>query len=104
MFLTKLLKLIAAFKFKALLFRNQCLILVHKALYGFYLSRKRLILFVRRCLIRFNLFRYRCQLVAKHGRNWRLCVGDYEVVQFLQMEKCIHGVFGKCAKSTEPKL
>jgi len=56
----------------------------HQLLYLFYLCRKRLVLFVRRCLIRFRLFRSERKLMAKHGRDWRLCTFDDEVVQFLK--------------------
>jgi len=47
-------------------------------------------LFLRRLYIRLQLILERMKLVAKYGRDWRLCVFDYEVVQFLQLECDIH--------------
>src|ERR1017187_7207290 len=45
---------------------------------------------VFRCNIGFKMLAQRRKLVAKHGRGWRACVFDYEVVQFLQVENEIH--------------
>lgn len=70
--------------------RNVVLILFHKALYRFYLLRKRLLLplYIRRT--RLSLLKAERYLVAKHGRDWRLCVFDDQVVQFLKVRDDIH--------------
>jgi hypothetical protein len=40
---------------------------------------------LRILLIRFYLLAYQVKLITKHGRDWRLCVFDYEVVEFLEL-------------------
>lgn len=72
--------------------RNNLLILFLKCRYRFCLCRKSLILFIRGGLIGLNLFSRERKLIAKHGPNWRLCVFDYEVVEFLELLKHAHAV------------
>ena len=72
--------------------RLQLLILLHQTLYCLYLCRKSVTLFVRRCLIRFRLFQSERELVAKQGRNWRLCVLNNECVEALKVFNYIHRV------------
>jgi len=73
--------------------RNQIRILFHKALYRFYLCRKSVVLFVRRCLIRFHMFRAERELVTKYGRNWRSGVINDECVKALKVFDNVHRVF-----------
>jgi hypothetical protein len=81
---------ISRLRYYALRLRFECLILFHKALYCFYLLRKRLVLpfYIRRT--RLSLLNAERHLVAKHGRDWRLCVFDDQVVQFLKLRDDIH--------------
>lgn len=53
------------------------------------------------CDVRLNMIAQRMKLIAKHGRNWRLCVTDYEVVQFLQCESYVHKFDNICLPSNE---
>lgn len=85
---------------------NHCLkfcIVFLKMRYHFCLCFNSLNLFVRRCLIRFNLFSCRRKLIAKHGRNWRLCVFDYEVVEFVKLADHAHKVINVNNASVMPK-
>jgi len=72
--------------------RNQLLIFLLQRRYGFCLLRKGLILFVGRCLICLDLLACECKLIAKHGLNWRDCVFDNQVVEFLKLLHHAHGV------------
>jgi hypothetical protein len=76
------------FRNKCVIFRNKCLILFLKFL--------NLLLSIRMSLrgkvLRFRLFAYRMKFVAKHGRNWRLCLFDDEVVEFLETVEYVHNV------------
>ena len=72
--------------------RSRLPIFLLKCRYRLCLRRKSLILFVRRCLIRLNLFSRERKLVAKYGSRWRLCVLDNEVVELLELVKHTHGV------------
>lgn len=71
---------------------NKCRILFHKSVYSFYLCRKRLLLpfYVRRA--RLSLLNAERELVAKHGRDWRLCVFDDQVIEFLKVSEYVHSV------------
>ena len=40
--------------------------------------------------IRLNLIAYKMKLIAKHGRNWRVCVFDDDVVKFLELVEYVH--------------
>ena len=80
------------FRLHLLKFRINLILCLLHCRYGFCLSRKCLTLFVRRCLIRFRLFNYQRELAAKYGRNWRLCLFNNEVVQFLKARDYIHRI------------
>jgi len=75
-----------------LLFRNKCLILFLKARYRVHLRLKRGALPLHRVHMRRRLLDTERQLIAKHGRDWRLCVFDYEVIHFLKFSKYVHDV------------
>jgi len=77
---------------RMLIFRNKLLILFHKALYGFYLCRKRLLLPLHRRRMRLSLLNCEREFVAKYGCDWRLRVFDDEVVKFLKMREYVHRV------------
>ena len=87
---------------RLLVFRNQNFILLNKLLilcckplYHFYLCRKSLILLCHGLEIFLRLIYYRGKLVAKHGRNWRSCMGSDEVVNRLQLGQNVHNVSKK---------
>lgn len=82
--------------------RNQSLILLVKSRYRLCLARKRLVLFVRGCLIRLNLLACKRKLIAKHGPNWRLCLFDYEVVEFLKLVEYAHRVMRSNDQAQRP--
>lgn len=86
-----------------LILRNDVLILLLKLGYRFCLARKNLILFVRRCLIRFSLFNYNRKLCAKYGRNWRTGTLNYECVQFLEVVDYCHKVMYGANNQAEPR-
>jgi hypothetical protein len=75
-------------------------ILFHKTLYHLYLARKRLLLpfYIRRA--RLSLIDAERYLVAKHGRDWRLCVFDDQVVQFLKVRDYVHARMQPNVKSS----
>ena len=84
---------------RARIFRNNCLILFHKAVYRFYLCRKRLLLARNRIRMRLSLLKAERQLVAKYGRNWREGVLNYERVQALKVFEYVHSVMTPNEKS-----
>jgi hypothetical protein len=71
-------------------FRITLQLLFMQGLIRFNLARKSLFLFRNRLRMRLSLFHCKRQLIAKHGRDWRLCVLDDEVIQFLKVEKYVH--------------
>ena len=73
----------------------QLRIFLLQCLYRFCLSRKSLILSVRLCLIRLNLFSCKRKLITKHSRDWRLGVFDDEVIEFLQLIEYAHSVMSR---------
>jgi hypothetical protein len=62
----------------------------------------KLSVFLRFLFLRINvclhLFPKRVKLVAKFGLNWRLRVLDNEVVEFLQLERDVHGLSWRIGK------
>ena len=70
------------------------------ALYRFYLCRKRLLLPFHRRRVRLSLLNAEREFVAKYGCDWRLCVFDDQVVQFLEMRKYVHDVLWPNDKSS----
>ena len=61
------------------IFRNKCRIL--------YLE---LVQFLRRARIRFGLLACRVKFVSKYGCDWRLCVFDDEIVEYLELVEYVH--------------
>jgi hypothetical protein len=78
-------------KRRLMVFRNKCLILFRKAIYRFYLRTKRDGLPLHRVAMCRRLLDTEREFVAKHGCDWRLCVFDDQVVQFLKLSKYVHG-------------
>jgi len=86
---------------RLLILLNKFLICFLKSGDRFCLSRKSVILFVRRCLICLNLFSCERKLIAKHGSDWRLRVFDNEFVEFLKLVEHAHSVIDRSAKATQ---
>lgn len=87
----RLLKPVAYCLLKSMQFKINCRLLFHKALYRVMLRTQRLGLPLHRIRMRRRLIDTECQFIAKHGSDWRLCVFDNDVVQFLQFSKYVHG-------------